>query len=108
MSKTEIRDASKARHRSRLTKEDFAAWQPKLDEPVTVDYRGLTVHKCGPWTQGQVFLQQLRLLEGFDLEKLGHNSASYILTVVEAAKLAFADREQFYADPDFVEVPLKK
>jgi gamma-glutamyltranspeptidase/glutathione hydrolase len=108
MQKTEIRDASKEKHRGLLTKEDFAAWQPKLDEPATVDYRGLTVHKCGPWTQGPVFLQQLRLLEGFDLEKLGHNSASYIHTVVEASKLAFADREQFYADPDFVEVPLKK
>ena len=108
MQKTEIRDASRQKHSGLLTKEDFAAWQPKLDEPATVDYRGLTVHKCGPWTQGPVFLQQLRLLEGFDLEKLGHNSASYIHTVVEASKLAFADREQFYADPDFVEVPLKK
>jgi gamma-glutamyltranspeptidase/glutathione hydrolase len=108
MQKTEIRDASKEKHRGLLTKDDFAAWQPKLDEPATVDYRGLTVHKCGPWTQGPVFLQQLRLLEDFDLQKLGHNSASYIHTVIEASKLAFADREQFYADPDFIEVPLKK
>jgi gamma-glutamyltranspeptidase/glutathione hydrolase len=108
MQKTEIRDASKQKHHGLLTKDDFAAWKPVLDEPVTVDYRGLTVHKCGPWTQGPVFLQQLRLLEGFDLEKMGHNSVSYIHTVVEASKLAFADREQFYGDPDFVEVPLKK
>ncbi len=108
MQKTEIRDASGTQHHGLLTKDDFAAWKPELDEPATVDYRGLTVHKCGPWTQGPVFLQQLRLLEGFDLEKLGHNSASYIHTVVEASKLAFADREQFYGDPKFVEVPLKK
>jgi gamma-glutamyltranspeptidase / glutathione hydrolase len=108
MQKTEIRDASGQKHHGLLTKDDFAAWKPVLDEPVTIDYRGLTVHKCGPWTQGPVFLQQLRLLEGYDLQQLGHNSASYIHTVVEAAKLAFADREQFYADPNFVEVPLKK
>jgi gamma-glutamyltranspeptidase/glutathione hydrolase len=55
-----------------------------------------------------VFLQQLRLLEGFDLAKMGHNSATYIHTVAEAAKLAFADREYYYGDPAFVDVPLKK
>ncbi len=107
MQKNEVLDASKKKHRGLLTKDDFAAWQPKLDEPVTVRYRGLDVYKCGPWTQGPVFLQQLTLLEGFDLPKLGHNTASYIHTVIEAAKLAFADRERFYGDPDFVDVPLK-
>ena len=60
---------------------------------MTVRYRGLDVYKCGPWTQGPVFLQQLRLLEGYNLRKLGHNSTQYIHTVMEAAKLAFADRE---------------
>src|SRR5690606_8426869 len=62
----------------------------------------------GPWTQGPVFLQQLRLLEGFDLAKMGHNSSSHIHTVVEAAKLAFADREKYYGDPAFVKVPLER
>jgi gamma-glutamyltranspeptidase/glutathione hydrolase len=108
LEKTEIRDASGSKHKGLLTSDDFAAWKPKLEEPVSVDYHGLTVYKCGPWTQGPVFLQQLRLLEGFDLPKMGHNSATYIHTVIEAAKLAFADREQYYGDPDFVEVPLKK
>ena len=107
MSKTPIRDASGKKHTGLLTKDDFAAWQPAIVEPVSVDYHGLTVYKCGPWTQGPVFLQQLRLLDGFDLAKLGHNSAAYIHTVIEAAKLAFADRERFYGDPKFVDVPLK-
>jgi gamma-glutamyltranspeptidase / glutathione hydrolase len=106
LQKTEITDASGRAHRGILTKDDFAAWKPKLEPVATVDYHGLTVCKCGPWTQGPVFLQQLRLLEGFDLPGLGQNSASYIHTVVEASKLAFADRERFYGDPDFVDVPL--
>jgi gamma-glutamyltranspeptidase/glutathione hydrolase len=106
MQKTAIRDASGKKNHGLLAQEDFADWQPVLDEPVTIRYRGLDVYKCGPWTQGPVFLQQLRLLEGFDLKKLGHNSASYIHTILEAAKLAFADRERFYSDPKFVEVPL--
>jgi gamma-glutamyltranspeptidase/glutathione hydrolase len=107
MHKTPIRDASGKKNTGLLTKDDFAAWQPAIDEPPSVDFHGITVCKCGPWTQGPVFLQHLRLLEGFDLEKLGHNSAAYIHTVVEAAKLAFADRERFYGDPKFVDVPLK-
>src|SRR5712692_5835826 len=107
MQKNGIRDASGRKNHGLLTKEDFAEWKPELDEPVTVRYRGLDVYKCGPWTQGPVFLQQLRLLEGYDLKKLGHNSTNYIHTVIEAAKLAFADRERFYSDPKFVDVPLK-
>jgi gamma-glutamyltranspeptidase/glutathione hydrolase len=107
MQKTEVLDASKKKHRGLLTKEDFAAWKPELDEPVTIRYHGLDVYKCGPWSQGPVFLQQLRLLDGFDLPKLGHNSSNYVHTVIEAAKLAFADREQFYGDPKFVDVPLR-
>ncbi len=71
-------------------------------------YHGLDVHKCGPWTQGPVFLQQLTLLEGYDLPALGHNSADYLHTVVEAAKLAFADRERWYGDPEFADVPMER
>lgn len=108
MTKSAIRDASKKAHKGILTREDFAAWKPTLEPPVSVEYRGLTVYKCGPWTQGPVFLQQLRLLEGFDLGKMGHNTASYIHTVIEAAKLAFADRERYYGDPNHVKVPLER
>src|SRR5262245_8275312 len=107
MTKTAVLDASKKKHHGLLSKEDFAEWRPTLEEPASTSYRGLDVYKCGPWTQGPVFLQQLRLLAGYDLEALGHNSAQYIHTVIEAAKLAFADRERFYSDPRFVDVPLK-
>ncbi|MGH2735974.1 MAG: gamma-glutamyltransferase family protein, partial [Actinomycetota bacterium] len=76
--------------------------------PVHLDYHGYRVFKCGPWTQGPVFLQQLALLAGFDLTAMGRNSADYIHTIVECAKLAFADREAYYGDPDFVDVPLEE
>jgi len=108
MQHTEVLDASGRSHRGLLKREDFAAWKPKVEAPLTISYRGLEVCKCGPWTQGPVFLQQLRLLEGFDVAGLGHNSPAYVHTVIEAAKLAFADREQYYGDPDFAEVPLAK
>ncbi|HXN86097.1 MAG TPA: gamma-glutamyltransferase family protein [Candidatus Binataceae bacterium] len=89
-----------------LQASDLAAFETRIETPVSADYRGTTVHKCGPWSQGPVFLQQLKILEGFDLSSMGHNSADYIHTVAETAKLAFADREAYYADPEFVEVPI--
>ena len=89
-----------------MTSEDFEGYSSRFEDPVTVNYKGLDVYKCGPWTQGPVLLQQLNLLEGFNLRGMGHNSVDYLHTLVEAAKLAFADREQYYADPDFVDVPL--
>ncbi len=89
-----------------LQDDDFSRFATKFEESVTIDYHGVTVHKCQPWSQGPVFLQQLRLLEGFDLRHMGHNSAEYIHHSVEAAKLAFADREAYYADPEFEPVPL--
>jgi len=90
-----------------LAMEDLAGFKTKIEEPVQIEYHGFTIFKCQPWSQGPVFLQQLRLLEGFDLHALGHNSADYLHCVVEAAKLAFADREAWYGDPDFVDVPLQ-
>ena len=86
---------------------DLANFTTKLESPVSVNYRGVTVHKCQPWSQGPVFLQQLRLLEGLDLRELGHNSADYIHYLIEIAKLAFADREAYYGDPEFTQVPLE-
>lgn len=76
-----------------------------MESAVSLDYRGMSVHKPGPWTQGPVFLQQLALLAGFDLREMGLLSADHLHTVVEAAKLAFADREAWYGDPDVVDVP---
>jgi len=85
---------------------DLERFTTRIETPARADYRGVTVFKCGPWSQGPVFLQQLKLLEGFDLAEMGHNSADYIHTVIEAAKLAFADREVYYGDPEFIDVPL--
>src|SRR5918999_226258 len=87
--------------------EDIGGWTPTVERPVTYDYRGHTVCKTGPWGQGPVFLQQLALLSGFDLDAAGFLSADYVHTVIECAKLAFADREAWYGDPDHVDVPLE-
>ena len=89
-----------------LAASDLESFATRLESPVSADYRGVTVFKCAPWSQGPVFLQQLKLLEGFDLAAMGHNSADYIHTVIESAKLSFADREAYYGDPEFIEVPL--
>ena len=105
---TKVRDASGQRNAGLLTEADFHDYYTKVETAVTFNYRGYDVYKCNTWCQGPVFLQQLALLEGYDLAALGHNSADYIHTVVEASKLAFADREQYYGDPDFVDVPLSR
>ena len=89
-----------------LARADLEAYASRVEDAVALDYRGYTVHKCGPWSQGPVFLQQLALLAGYDLARLEHNGTDYVHTIAEAAKLAFADREQWYGDPDFVDVPL--
>jgi gamma-glutamyltranspeptidase/glutathione hydrolase len=100
-----VEDASGTAHTGLLSYEDMAEWHAAVEDPVTLNYRGLNVHKCSSWTQGPVFLQQLAILEGFDLQALGHNSADYLHTWIEGAKLAFADREAYYGDPLFDQVP---
>jgi gamma-glutamyltranspeptidase/glutathione hydrolase len=99
-------DSSGERHGGLLAAEDLSEWRPTYEQPLAVDYHGLTVLKAGPWSQAPVFLQQLRLLDGFDLGAMGHASAEYVHTVTECAKLAFADREAWYGDPEFVDVPV--
>jgi gamma-glutamyltranspeptidase / glutathione hydrolase len=99
-------DSSGERHAGLLAERDLRDWAATYETPLAVDYHGLTVLKAGPWSQAPVFLQQLRLLEGFDLAAMGHASAEYVHTVTECAKLAFADREAWYGDPDFVDVPM--
>ena len=96
-------DRFSAQHEGLITGADLAAWRATLEPPATFEYEGLTVCKTGPWGQGPVFLQQLALLAGFDLRAL--SDAEYVHTVVECAKLAFADREAFYGD---VDVPLER
>ncbi len=103
---TRVLDTSGRRHVGLLGADDLSGYRAELEEPVTLDYHGHTVCKTGPWGQGPVFLQQLALLEGFDLTGMGYNTVDFVHTVVECAKLAFADREAYYGDPRFVDVPL--
>jgi gamma-glutamyltranspeptidase / glutathione hydrolase len=101
----DIMDTSGARHRGVLTGDDMARWTPRIEVPLTYDYGRYTVCKTGPWGQGPVMLQQLALLKGFDLDGLDPAGADFIHLQVECAKLAYADRDAFYGDPDFVAVP---
>jgi gamma-glutamyltranspeptidase / glutathione hydrolase len=89
-------------HEGLLTGDDLARWRATLESPVSVDYRGLTVCKTGPWGQGPAGLQQLRLLEGFDVAALGEAELVHVMT--ECAKLALADRDACYGDA--AQVPL--
>ncbi|HYC13744.1 MAG TPA: gamma-glutamyltransferase, partial [Stellaceae bacterium] len=91
-----------------LTREDMATYRVRFEEPLRAEFRGYDVYTCGPWCQGPALLQILRLIEGIDLAALGHNSVDYIHVLVEAMKLAFADREAHYGDPRFVDVPLEE
>jgi len=101
-------DATGRAHTSLIALDDLAEYETRLEDTVQGDYEGLTVHKCGPWSQGPVFLQQLRLLEGYNLKSMKHNSTDYVHVLTEVAKLAFADRERFYGDPLFADVPLER
>src|SRR6266568_8223482 len=85
--------------------EDFANYTAKIEEPVSIDYRGFQVYKNASATQGPAELFALRILEGYDLKAMGHNSADYIHTSVEATKLAMADREKYLGDMDFIKIP---
>jgi gamma-glutamyltranspeptidase/glutathione hydrolase len=102
----EVMDVSGRRHRGLLTGDDMARWRATIEAPATYDYHGYTVAKTGPWGQGPVLLQQLALLREIDLAGMDPLGGEFIHTVVEAAKLAFADREAWYGDPNFVDVPL--
>jgi gamma-glutamyltranspeptidase/glutathione hydrolase len=103
----EIMDTSGQRNRGVLTGQDMARWQATIEQPLTYQYGRYTVCKPGPWAQGPVMLQQLALLKGFQLDGLDVAGPEFIHTVVEASKLAFADREKFYGDPNFAQVPIE-
>ena len=89
-----------------LTAADLASYRSEVVPPARTTFGGMEVLTCGPWCQGPVLLQMLSLLEGLDLKALGHNTPAYVHLVTEAMKLCFADRERYYGDPRFVEVPL--
>jgi len=99
-------DSSGERHAGLLTGTDLAGWRARKEQPIQFTFRDATVNKTAPWGQGPVFLQQLALLHDVDLKAMGFLSAEHIHTVTESAKLAFADREAWYGDPDFADVPL--
>jgi gamma-glutamyltranspeptidase/glutathione hydrolase len=102
----EVMDVSGRRHKGVLTAHDMATWLPTLEEPVHLDYGNYRVLKPGAWTQGPVLLQMLALLKGFDIDKLAATDPDFVHLWVECAKLAYADREAFYGDPRFADVPL--
>ncbi|MEX2270571.1 MAG: gamma-glutamyltransferase family protein [Vicinamibacterales bacterium] len=88
-----------------MTEEDLASFEGRFEEPVSTTYRGYEVYKAGFWNQSPVLLQTLNILEGFDLAAMGAGSADAMHTIAEAIKLAYADRDVYYGDPDFVKVP---
>ena len=92
-------------HEAPFDDSDFAEYFARVEEPARTTYRGYTVYKHGFGSQGPVLLQTLNILEQFDLHAMGYASADYLHTVVEALKLAYADRDSYYADPAFVKVP---
>ncbi len=103
---TAAMDATGVRRKGVLTAADLAAWQATYDAPMSYEYRGLTVCKAGPWSQGPVMLQVLALLKGFDIAAMDTVGPDFVHTLVEAKKLAYADRDAYYGDPRFVDVPL--
>jgi len=103
----EVMDVSGRPHRGVMTADDLATWVPTVEAPLSFDYDLYTVLKPGPWTQGPVLLQILAILKGFDLDKLCPTDPDFIHLWIEAAKLAYADREAFYGDPQFTKVPIE-
>jgi gamma-glutamyltranspeptidase/glutathione hydrolase len=106
LTSAEVMDVTGMRHRGLLAGSDLEAWRASAEQPVTLNFGGLTVCKTGPWGQGPVLLQQLAMLAGFDLAAMAPESAEFVHTVTEVAKLAFADREAWYGDPRHSDVPL--
>ncbi len=88
-----------------MTFEDMAEFQVPVEESITVNYRGYTVHACDVWCQGIVLLESLKILEGFDLQSMKHNSPDYAHLIAAALNLSFADREAYVGDPKFIKVP---
>ncbi len=90
-----------------LTGDDMANWRAGYEAPVHYDYEGHRIFKCGAWSQGPVALQCLALLKDAGLDDMDPAGADFVHTVTEAMKLAFADRDTYYGDPDFIDVPLE-
>jgi gamma-glutamyltranspeptidase/glutathione hydrolase len=104
--RTPAMDTSGRQHAGVITAHDMSQWRAGVETPLAHDFLGHTVLKCGPWSQGPAMLQTLALLEGFDLAAMDPVGDAFVHHVVEAMKLAFADREAFYGDPIFTDVPM--
>jgi gamma-glutamyltranspeptidase / glutathione hydrolase len=101
-----VMDTSGEPHYGVLTADDMARWHAHVEPPLGYDYGRYTVYKPGPWSQGPVMLQQLALLKAFNIHGADATSAEFVHLLVECSKLAYADREKFYGDPEFTEVPM--
>ena len=106
--RTEQADGAGARHRGLLAGEDMAAWRPTWEDTVSIDFADVTVHKTGPWGQGPALLQALRILDAKGIADLEPGSAAWVHAVVETLKLSLADRDAWFGDPDYVDVPLDR
>jgi gamma-glutamyltranspeptidase/glutathione hydrolase len=104
----EVMDVSGRRHKGVLTGEDMARWKPTTEAPVALEWGRYTLLKPGPWTQGPAMLQILALLKGYGLDRMSNEDPEYLHLWIEATKLAYADREAFYGDPLFAEVPMDR
>lgn len=100
-------DSTGELHGGLLTGDDMAAWRPQYEDALTLDYGGLTICKTGPWGQGPAALQTLALLKGFDVGKMDPLGPEFVHVMLECLKLAYADREAWYGDPNFVDVPIE-
>jgi gamma-glutamyltranspeptidase/glutathione hydrolase len=101
-----VMDVSETAHKGVMTAQDMANWQATWEDTLSVTYHGWTVHKTSTWSQGPVLLQALQILKGFDLAAMDPNGAEFVHTVTEAMKLAYADREAYYGDPDHFDIPI--
>ena len=102
----QVMDVTGQRHGALLRGDDMAAWSATYEDPAVYDYGGHRFAKCGAWSQGPVLLQTLALLAGSDIDRVPPSSAAFVHLLVEAMKLAYADRELHYGDPNHVDVPL--
>ncbi|MWD26380.1 gamma-glutamyltransferase family protein [Aquicoccus sp. SCR17] len=108
LEEAEVMDASGAPHRGLLTPDDMAGWSAHYEAPLQIEYRGWRISKTGPWGQGPVLLQALRILDHVKLDGLDPCGDAFVHVVIEAIKLAYADREAYYGDPDFSDIPMER
>ncbi|MEQ5828563.1 gamma-glutamyltransferase family protein [Sulfitobacter sp. NFXS29] len=103
-----VHDVSEQKNSALLARQDMAKWQASYEDTLTYEYHGWTVHKTHAWSQGPVFLQALAILKHFDLAAMDPMGASFTHTVIEAMKLAYADREAYYGDPEQSIIPMEE